>query len=109
MRLSNLLSFYLFVLAHAVAWNAPLLAGVWLFRHRVPGTVARIMVALGFSAATGWLFWKMEWFDVWRHGIPSLSYLFGLYLPWLVAVGVVGWFLCGRVVRERPGSRVPLR
>lgn len=109
MRLFNLLSFYLFVLAHAVVWNAPLLAGVWLFRHRVRGTLARIMVALGFSAVTAWLFWKMEWFDVWRHGIPSLSYLFGLYLPWIVAVGVAGWFLGGWVVRERHGSSVQLR
>ena len=34
--------------------------------------------------------WAVEWFDVWRHGIPSLSYLLELYLPWLVAVGAVG-------------------
>ena len=98
--LSSLLPFYMFVLIHALAWNAPLLAALWLVRRRIPAVAARVAVAVGFAAATAWLLWKMEWFDVWRHGTPSLSYLTG-YLPWLVAAGAIGWFVCGWVVTQR--------
>jgi hypothetical protein len=101
----HLLSLYLFFLAHALAWNALLLAAIWLFRRRVPELAAKIATALTFCGATAWLLWKMEWFDVWRHGVPPVSYLITGYVPWLATVGTGGWFLAALVMQPRAGGR----
>ena len=35
----------------------------------------------------------MEWFDVWRHGVPPLGYMVQAFGPYTLAVAVVGWFI----------------
>ena len=99
-----LLSFWLFLVAHAVAWNAPLLAAALLLRRRIRRVAIAAALSVGFCAATSWWLWKMEWFDIWRHGFPPVSYLIRVYVPWLLAVGSVGWFIGWRISTRRVPS-----
>jgi len=50
---------------------------------------------------TAYMLWTMEWFDVWRHGVPPARYLLRAYLPLILALGSAGWLVGGLVVRER--------
>jgi hypothetical protein len=88
------LPFYL--LAVSLVYNAPLLALLWLARERLSTTAPRFVAAIGFALATGYTLWRLEWEDVWRHGIPSPGYLM-VFLAYLIVAAVVGWGI-GRVV-----------
>jgi hypothetical protein len=41
----------------------------------------------------------MEWFDVWRHGIPPVGYIITAYTPYTAALGFIGWFIGGLIAR----------
>jgi hypothetical protein len=89
----SFLAGFLFMLAVALTWNAPVMIALRLFRVRV--VISKAVVALGFAAVTAYMLWKMEWFDVWRHGVPPASYLLVYYAPYITVIGVTGWFLGG--------------
>ena len=40
--------------------------------------------------------WKIEWFDLWRHEVPSASYLLLDYVPPLTIIGACGWWIAAR-------------
>jgi hypothetical protein len=101
----NLLNFLTFFLVTAVILNSPLILLGFLLRRRVGRGIIRTLLALGFASSPAYWLWRMEWFDVWRHGVPPISYLFG-YLPYVIGFGVVGWFV-GRLIV--PPVRVPGR
>ena len=102
--------FSLALLVPTVLLNIPLLAVVFAARRRLQPRVISVMVAGGFVAAGAWFIRKLEWYDVWRHGMPSPSYLLTGYLPYLLALGFIGW-LVGRLmsnVRQRKSvARAP--
>lgn len=87
----------------ALAFNAPLMLAARLARGRVRPLVPKVALAVGFAAATAYRLWSMEWFDVWRHGNPPVTYVLG-YLPWILGFGAAGWFaggvLAGRAQRD---------
>ncbi len=87
--------------ASAFIFNAPLLIAVRLARRRLHPMVPRVTLSLGFALATAYRLWEMEWFDVWRHGAPALGYVLRAYVPWVVALGVAGWFVGGLTVRPK--------
>jgi hypothetical protein len=89
--------FSLGLLLPIVLLNVPLLAVVFAVRGRLQPRVISLMVAGGFVAAGAWRMYQMEWYDVWRHGMPSASYLLTGYLPYLLALGFIGW-LVGRLI-----------
>lgn len=60
---------------------------------------AKLLGALAFTVGPAYAMWRMEWFDVWRHGIRSLSYLVTVYTPYLACFAVVGWFAASRLAR----------
>ena len=94
--------FFLFLLPMYVAGvviNVPLLTGLRLARHRVPLRAARWAAAIGFAAWGEWILFKMEWFDVWRHGVPGLSYWLFTLVPWGVAWASAGAVLGGTLAR----------
>ena len=62
---------YTLLLGAALVYNAPLLLIAAATRRRLPRNMARSLIAMGFAAAAVYTIWKMEWFDVWRHGRPS--------------------------------------
>jgi hypothetical protein len=94
---SNLLNFLTFFLATAIALNSPLILIGFLLRRRVDRRIIRGMLALGFAASTAYWLWRMEWFDVWRHGVPPISYIINAYLPYTAVFGLVGWFAGGLI------------
>ena len=89
--------FSLALLVPTVLLNIPLLAVVFAARRRLQPRVIRLTVAGGFVAAGAWCLRKLEWYDVWRHGMPSASYLLTGYVPYLLALGFIGW-LVGRLL-----------
>ena len=94
--------FFLFLLPMYVAgvvMNVPLLTAVRLARHRIPLRAARWAAAIGFAAWGEWILYKMEWFDVWRHGVPGLSYWLFTLVPWGVAWASAGAVLGGTLAR----------
>jgi hypothetical protein len=86
-----------FFFAVACIFSAPVLLVIVLFRHRVGRHIGRALVAASFASSTAYMLWRMEWFDVWRHGIPPLSYVI-LYVPYIAAFAAVGWLLGGAVL-----------
>jgi hypothetical protein len=93
--LSNLLNLLTFFLATAFVLNAPLMLIGFLLRKRVDRRIIRAVLAVGFAAANAQLLWRMEWFDVWRHGIPPIGYIIAAYLPYTAVFGLLGWFVGG--------------
>jgi hypothetical protein len=89
---------------YAAVINTPLLLAARLTRRRLPPIASKLALAVGFSAATTYILWAMERFDVWRWGTPSIRYILQSYLPWIASLGLVGWFVGGLAVgRRQPG------
>ena len=76
---------------YAVVLNAPVVALTFLFRRRLSPNSLRVIISVGFAAASAFMLWKFEWFDVWRHGIPPLTYLLLNYIPVVAVTAVIGW------------------
>jgi hypothetical protein len=93
----------------ALVYNVPLFAVLWLLRWRIPASVGRSLAILGMVSFAMWKLYGFEWFDVWRHGMPSAAYLAAAYLPVALAFGTAGAIVGGAVVqhgaREREGFR----
>jgi preprotein translocase subunit Sec61beta len=68
------------LVANALIFNAPLLIAARLARERLHPLAPRLALAVGFALATAYRLWDMEWFDVWRHGVPSVRYMLVAYL-----------------------------
>ena len=106
-----------FLLAVAFALSAPLLLIVLALRRWLHPTAARALLASSFAAAVAFQIWRMEWFDVWRHGFPGVSYLLTAFAPYMLAFGCIGWWVGGlasrlgggmgsaRLARPRPNPR----
>jgi hypothetical protein len=92
-----LISFAGFLFLNALLLNAPVALVLWLARRRIALRTAQTVLACGFAAATFYMLYRMEWFDVWRHGMPSLASLAAGYLPWVAAAGAAGWAIAGRI------------
>jgi hypothetical protein len=82
-----------------VLLNLPLLAVLFAAKRRLHPRVISLMAAGGFVVAGAWRMYQMEWYDSWRHGVPSASYLLTGYLPYLLAVGFIGW-LVGALISD---------
>jgi len=91
-----LISFSGFLFVNALLLNAPVALVLWLARRRIAPRTARAVLACGFAAATFYMLYRIEWFDVWRHGVPSLTYVARAYLPWVAASGLAGWAIARR-------------
>jgi hypothetical protein len=104
------MAFFTYLLITALVYNAPLILVVRITRDRIGPRASRILIATGFAAATGYTLWRVEWYDVWRHGMPSAYYLLSVYVPFLSGYAAVGW-LFGTLVapassRTRRSCRV---
>jgi hypothetical protein len=106
--LFNFANFFGFFLATTIVVNSPLMLMGFVLRRRVDRRVIRGALALGFAAWEAYLLWLVEWTDVWRHGIPPASYIIKLYVPYMAALGLLGWFVGGLIARPR-GRRLATR
>jgi hypothetical protein len=100
-----LISFAGFLFVNALLLNAPVVLVLWLARRRITPRPARVLLASGFAAATFYMLYRIEWFDVWRHGMPSLTYLASGYLPWVALAGAAGWAIAARVTSQIETAR----
>jgi hypothetical protein len=97
--LFGFLSLLIFLSIAALPIGAVTLALIWFAGGRISTTTAKLIGAFAFTVGPAYALWRMEWFDVWRHGTPSLSYLVTAYPPYLVGFAVLGWFAASRVAR----------
>jgi hypothetical protein len=91
------------LLAVAVVFNLPLLLLLLALRRRLPRQVCGALVGLGFAVAVAYIMWRIEWFDVWRHGFPSVGYLVSAYVPHMSVCGVIGYAIGYAIGRKGPG------
>jgi hypothetical protein len=84
--------------------NLPLFTILRLARHRVPLGAARCVAAIGMACWGEWMLFQMEWFDVWRHGVPGTRYWMTTLLPWGVAWACAGAVIGGSLVRNSAGG-----
>ena len=102
-------SYILFLLFWTVLLSLPVIAGLWLARRRlmfarpIASRRARLLLALTFAAAMFYALYYVEWFDVWRHGVPSASYLLG-YSPYVLLAAMAGWSVSYLVVPRSEGA-----
>lgn len=82
-----------------VVVNLPTFVALRLARSRLPFKAARWLGAAGMACWLAWASYQAEWYDVWRHGVPSLRYLVQ-YLPLGVAFALSGAVLGAAAVRE---------
>lgn len=94
------MEFVLYLLVWAFAYSTPVLLLVWLVRRRITPAISGVVSGMAFAAATAFTLYRIEWFDMWRHGVPSARYLSG-YLPWIGSYALVGWFTGFMVGRSR--------
>lgn len=95
-----MLTFSVFLLLSALMLNLPLLA-VLLLTRRLGRRASAAAVSAGFVLATAVVLWQIEWFDVWRLGVPSAGYIVRAYLPFLAGAALVGWMIGGAIGRRR--------
>jgi hypothetical protein len=70
---------------------------LWFARRRLSPPVAKIFAATAFTIGPAYALWRMEWFDVWRHGTPSLAFMVQAYGPYLAFFAAAGWLAGGRL------------
>ena len=67
---------------------------------RILVELARVVVALVFSALAFLQIVRMEWFDTLRWGPPSAP-IATAYAAWTVFAGLIGWLLAAAVTSRR--------
>jgi hypothetical protein len=67
----------------ALVLGVPTLLLLWIARASIPPAVAKCVAAVAFAGGSAYTLWRMEWFDVWRQGPPTLSYVVPAYGPYL--------------------------
>ena len=97
-----------FMLATCVVWSAPIIVGLLVARRRISRPAGCALLAAAFASVTTYTLWRMEWFDVWRHGVPPLSYLL-VYACYASVFGTIGWFLARTILPSPRHRRLTLR
>jgi hypothetical protein len=81
----------LFLAVAALPLGLAALVLIWLTRRQIPPVVAKTTAAVAFTVGPAYQLWRLEWFDVWRHGVPPISAITLGYAPYLVCFAVIGW------------------
>jgi hypothetical protein len=63
----------------------------------------RVMAALVSAAVVARAIWILEWFDVFRWGMPGPQQL-AVYAFWTGAAAAAGWFMAALVSPRRPSN-----
>ena len=70
---------------------AAMLTCLLLFRQRLGTRAVATIASAAFACAMAYSVWRVEWFDVYRHGIPSATYLLKSIVAYSVTSAIVGW------------------
>jgi hypothetical protein len=92
---------HFYLLSVALVYNAPLLLAARLARNRLNPSISRSVIAAGFGVATGSALWRLDWYDVWRHGVPANPALLTVYAVYCAAYALMGWFLARFIAPPR--------
>lgn len=84
--------------------SLPVLLVLRLARNHVSLPVARLAAAAALAVWGEWVLFQMEWFDVWRHGIPGPGYWLTVLAPWGLGFASAGAVIGGVIVRTRSGD-----
>lgn len=93
----GLLTLFFVLFVAALVLNAPLILVLLLLRNRLDRRYVRVLIAAGFAAASAYFIWRMEWFDMWRHGVPPIGYILRAFVPYTAALAMAGWFVGGLI------------
>ena len=96
-----------FLFVTATAYSAPMILLVVLARKRIGRRIGCALIATSFATSTGYMLWRMEWFDVWRHGVPSLDYL-AVYAIYIGVMAGAGWCIGSLMLRRSASLRSSL-
>ncbi len=91
--------------AASLVATSPAWAALALGRRRLGMRGCAVIGALLFAAWGEWWTCRMEWFDVWRHGVPDWRYALTVLLPVALAWGTGGWVLGSAIGRSAPAER----
>ena len=61
--------------------------------------IVRAATAAAFAAVMVYWIWRLEWFDVFRWGMPGPSLLL-VYACYVSAFAAIGWFVAARFTRR---------
>jgi hypothetical protein len=85
--------------------NLPTLAALTLLAPRLPRTALRAVAAVSFLLTGEWIVYRIEWSDVWRHGVPPLGYWATVVVPFGLACAVAGFLVAGALRESDPAER----
>jgi hypothetical protein len=101
----GLLWFAAMLFTAGLVLTLPVWGALWLARRRLDRVAAGIVGAVVLLAWGEWSTYRMEWFDVWRHGNPGLRYWMTTVVPtgvaWAAAGAVLGSAIGGRDRRRK--------
>ncbi|HTV02717.1 MAG TPA: hypothetical protein VMF13_19355 [Luteitalea sp.] len=98
--LAHVASFLVFLTGWGILFGLPVLA-VRLFRRgRISRRILPAASAVACATGVSYALYRVEWFDVWRHGVPPLTYLAG-YAPYVLVAGLVGWCVGSLIMPRR--------
>ena len=89
-----------FLLFWSAILSLPVILVLVVGRRKVNVTAGCTALAISFACASAYMLWRLEWFDVWRHGILPVSRIV-IYGCYAAAYGVIGWYLAKAIVGQR--------
>ena len=94
------MDFILYFVIYCTMFSLPILGVVWWLRGRIARGTGAITVGVSFAVVAAILFWRVEWFDIYRHGMPPLGYIVESMGPVVLVLGLIGG--CVGAVLARP-------
>jgi hypothetical protein len=89
-----------FLLVWSAVLSAPVMVALLVGRQRINRAVGCTLLAACFAVSSAYMLWRLERFDVWRHGTPGASLLV-IYAGYAVAYGAIGWFIARAILSGR--------
>jgi hypothetical protein len=86
----GLVDFILYFVVFSTMFSLPTLGIVWWLRGRINRATGALVVGLSYAVVAAILFWRVEWFDIYRHGLPPLGYIVESMGPVVLILGLIG-------------------
>jgi hypothetical protein len=83
--------------------NSPWLLALRLARRWLSVGLGRSVVAIGLALWAVWTIYRVDWYDIWRHGVPGLWYWVG-FVPFALSFASAGAIIGGALVRTDDDS-----
>lgn len=101
----GLLWFAALLFTAGIVLTLPVWGTMWLARRRLDGVTGGLVGGVVLLAWGEWSTYRMEWFDVWRHGNPGLRYWMTTVVPTGIAWAAAGALMGSAIGRGGRGVR----